>query len=107
MVSVTFTSGSDVRSIETKSGYTLMEAAINAGIDGIDAKCGGGCSCGTCHVHIPPAFSDSFTPPDDVERDMLEMVQNRSPTSRLACQITLTEAHDGLSVFVPHPNGPE
>jgi len=107
MVKLTFVSAGSERIVDTKAGYTLMEAAVNNGIEGIDADCGGGCACGTCHVHIALDYADRFPPPDDAEAEMLALVQNRSPTSRLACQLSVDHDHDGMHIVIPHPNGPE
>lgn len=101
------TSDGAEQTVRTKAGFTVMEAGVAAGVEGIDADCGGGCACGTCHVHIDPARFDSFPAADIAEREMLEMVQNRSGCSRLSCQIIVTESHDGLIITVPSPNGPE
>lgn len=82
-------------------GTTLMRAAVDNSVPGIDGDCGGQCACATCHVFIEPdwlAASGSRTEPED---EMLNFAASTQPNSRLACQITLTAALDGLTVRMP------
>lgn len=81
-------------------GDIVMELARAEGIDGIDAECGGGCACATCHVHVDPVWMPVVGPPSEIEQDMLEFDGEVAPTSRLSCQIELTEELDGLRVKV-------
>jgi 2Fe-2S ferredoxin len=79
-----------------------MENAIRHNVRGIDAECGGCCSCATCHVYVDEAFFDRLPPPDDLESGLLEVVAaERRPTSRLSCQIAMSAALDGLTVRLP------
>jgi len=88
--------------IEARTGASLMKAALAAGIEGIAADCGGAMSCATCHVFVEPAWSARLPAPSADERAMLEMTATPAgPTSRLACQIALDEALDGLLVRLP------
>jgi 2Fe-2S ferredoxin len=80
---------------------TLMEAAVRNNIEGIDADCGGACACSTCHVYIPSEYQDKLPKLEDHEDDMLDFAYERNSNSRLACQIELTEALDGLTAIVP------
>ncbi len=89
------------RPIEAKTGETVMETAVKNSIPGIDADCGGACACATCHVYVDEAFMDRVGQPEDMERSMLDFAENVQPTSRLSCQITVTEALDGLRVTTP------
>ncbi|MES2531351.1 MAG: 2Fe-2S iron-sulfur cluster-binding protein [Pseudomonadota bacterium] len=90
------------RDVDAKAGASVMETAIRHNIRGIDAECGGSCSCATCHVYVDDAFIDLLPPPDDMESDMLDMVAaERLPGSRLSCQLTVTAELDGLKVRVP------
>jgi len=90
------------RTIEGRIGKSLMEAALSAGIDGIVAECGGTCTCATCHVYVDPAFGAKLPPPDSDERALLAMTAAPATAdSRLACQITLDAAVDGLVVRLP------
>ena len=90
----------DTVAVAGNAGDIVMELARAEGIDGIDAECGGGCACATCHVHVDPAWMDRVGPPSDLERDMLEFDGDVSETSRLSCQIELTEELHGLKVKV-------
>lgn len=90
------------RSVEAKPGTSVMETAIRHNIRGIDAECGGSCSCATCHVYVDDAFLARLTPPDDMEDELLDgTASERKPNSRLSCQITVTAELDGLTVRVP------
>lgn len=90
-----------VHAIAAKEGETLMEATREAGVDGIIAECGGACSCATCHVYVDAGWFETVGPPNDVEEDMLDMVDDiRQPTSRLSCQIKLSSELDGLTATV-------
>ena len=90
----------DVVAVEGDVGDIVMELARAENIDGIDAECGGGCACATCHVHVDPAWMSRVGPPGEVEQDMLEFDGEVTSTSRLSCQIELTEELDGLRVKV-------
>jgi ferredoxin, 2Fe-2S len=87
--------------INAENGTSLMVAAVNNGIKGIVAECGGACSCATCHVIVDPSWYGKLTPPAQLEKDMLEFAAEPSETGRLSCQIPVTDALDGLVVTVP------
>lgn len=90
------------RSIEARIGRSVMENAVSNNVRGIDAECGGSCSCATCHVYVDPAFIGRLQPADDMENEMLDGVASaREAGSRLSCQISMTEELDGLTVRVP------
>lgn len=90
------------REVEAKAGASVMETAIRGNVRGIDAECGGCCSCATCHVYVDEAFIDRLPPPDDMESALLDAVAaERRPTSRLSCQLGITAALDGLVVRIP------
>ena len=90
------------RSLTVPVGGTVMRAAIQADLPGIDAECGGCCSCATCHVYVDPSFVDRLPAPSEDEQDLLTGVSaEQKPNSRLSCQITMTEALDGLIVRIP------
>ena len=86
--------------ITAKAGMSLMEAIRDAGFDDMLALCGGCCSCATCHVFIDPAFAASLPPLSADEDELLESTSHRAATSRLSCQVALTEAHDGLRATI-------
>lgn len=91
-----------IRSVEAKVGSSVMENAVRSNIRGIDAECGGSCSCATCHIYVDDAFINRLQPPDDMENELLDGVASaRLASSRLSCQITVTADLDGLTVRVP------
>lgn len=88
------------REVGISGGKSLMEAAVAQGVKGIEADCGGACSCATCHVHIDPAWMDRLEPASAMEQSMLEFAIGADSYSRLSCQIRLSDEHDGLVVRV-------
>jgi ferredoxin, 2Fe-2S len=87
--------------VDGEVGLSVMRAAIDHLVPGIDADCGGECSCATCHVYVDPAWMAKVGQPSDREESMLALNPEREPTSRLSCQIPVTEDLDGLRVTVP------
>lgn len=87
--------------VETEGGQTLMEAAVAHKIPHIAAECGGACSCGTCHIYIDAFWQKIMPPLSAQEEDMLIFADKRQSSSRLACQIPITDDMDGLTVYVP------
>lgn len=88
------------RSIELRSGLSLMEAIRDQGIDELLALCGGCLSCATCHVHVEPAYLSRLPAMSADEDDLLESSEHRTAGSRLACQIALSDELDGLLVTI-------
>lgn len=88
------------RSLEAKAGASVMETAIHGNIRGIDAECGGCCSCATCHVFVDPAFNGLLPDMSDDENDLLDSSDHRDDRSRLSCQLTMTDELDGLTVTI-------
>lgn len=88
------------RVVEGTAGLSVMENIRDGGIDELQALCGGSCSCATCHVYVDPAFADRIRPADADEDDLLSAAGARRGTSRLSCQVELTEALDGLRVAI-------
>ena len=82
-------------------GVSVMEGAIKNGVPGIDAECGGACSCATCHVKIDPAWADRVGGPNEIEEAMLEAAPAIDRFSRLSCQIRVAPEFDGLIVHIP------
>jgi len=82
-------------------GSTVMQGAVDNMIDGILAECGGSCSCATCHCYVDEAWFDKVGEAGGTEKTMLEMAMEQQPTSRLSCQIEVTEDLDGLVVRLP------
>ncbi|WP_109807522.1 2Fe-2S iron-sulfur cluster-binding protein [Sphingosinithalassobacter portus] len=86
---------------EVSEGTSVMRAAKDNGIDGIDADCGGVCACATCHVYVDDAWYPKVGAPSADEEDMLDCVNDRGETSRLSCQIEMRPELDGLIVRLP------
>jgi 2Fe-2S ferredoxin len=85
-----------------QAGESVMAAAVRSGVPGIVGECGGNASCATCHVWVRDEFRDLVGEPGDLEDDLLDLgVSERRDSSRLSCQITLTDELDGLTVDVP------
>jgi len=93
------------RTVEAQTGSTVMEAAIRNGVPGIDAECGGACACATCHVYVDEAWVAVVGEPGPMEEDMLDFATDVKPSSRLSCQIKITDALDGLVVRTPEHQG--
>jgi len=87
--------------VQVAAGTSLMHAAVDNGIAGILADCGGACSCATCHCYIDEAWWEKTGKPKDMEAEMLEFVLEQRPNSRLSCQIEITDELDGLVVRLP------
>ena len=87
--------------VELEVGTSLMQGAVDNMIDGILAECGGCCSCATCHCYIEESWQDKVDPASDMETDLLDCVTDPKDTSRLSCQIKVTDALDGLIVHLP------
>lgn len=83
-------------------GGSLMQAAVDAGLEGIAADCGGCLSCATCHVYVEPAWLPRLPAMSADEHAMLEMTAaERRANSRLSCEIVLDDSLDGLTVHLP------
>ena len=89
------------REVNVPVGTTLMNAATDHRVQGIDGDCGGLCACGTCHVYVEAPWAALTGPRTAVENSMLNFAAELRDSSRLACQITVTEALDGLVVSLP------
>ncbi len=85
--------------INFDSNFTLMETLRDNGYD-IEASCGGGCACATCHVYINEKWLDKLNTMDDDEESMLDQAFDVKQNSRLSCQITLSEDLDGLELEI-------
>lgn len=88
-------------SIDLKVGRSVMQGALDHGIPGIDADCGGECACATCHVYVDPDFLAACGTPGEMEVSMLGFAATAKPNSRLSCQIRMTPALAGLIVRLP------
>jgi 2Fe-2S ferredoxin len=102
MVKITFIDSDDTpRIVEAEIGATVMETAIKNGVPGIEAECGGACACATCHVYIDENWQAKTGQASPMEEDMLDFGFDVRPTSRLSCQIKVSEDLDGLVVRTP------
>jgi ferredoxin-2, mitochondrial len=102
MIRVNFISadGGSTRIVEAKAGDRLLEVAQNDG-QPLEGTCEGQMACSTCHVIVAAEDFDRLTPAREEEEDMLDLATGATRTSRLACQVILTEAMDGLTVRIP------
>ena len=87
--------------VEVIAGLSVMEGAIDNGVPGIEAECGGACSCATCHVYVDPAWVAATGNAEHLEKDMLECAMDLQDNSRLSCQIEVNDELDGLVVRMP------
>ena len=88
--------------LEVAEGTSVMQAATSNGIDGIVAECGGNCMCATCHFYVEPAQLALLPAMSEEEDALLDgAAAERRPNSRLSCQISVTQALDGLVVQLP------
>jgi 2Fe-2S ferredoxin len=78
-----------------------MEGAIKHSVPGIDADCGGSCACATCHVYVDENFLNKIPKAQESEQDMIDFVQDADKSSRLSCQIIITNDLDGIVVRMP------
>lgn len=88
------------RIVEAATGSSVMEVIRNEGFAELLALCGGCCSCATCHVHVDPAFAELLPEMSEVENDLLDSSDHRIETSRLSCQLVMSDAVDGLRVVI-------
>lgn len=87
--------------IDAKPGVSLMESAKAAGVRGIEAECGGSMVCGTCQVYVSEPWFSAIAPASSMEGEMVEYTRHPRPTSRLSCQIVVSEAMAGMEVEIP------
>lgn len=83
------------------AGRTVMEAARDHQVRGVRAECGGECSCSTCHCYVDDDWLDRLPTKAEAESGLLEFAWEPKPTSRLTCQLLMSEALDGLVLHVP------
>ena len=89
------------KTIEIENGLSVMEGAIQNDISGIDADCGGGMACATCHVYVEEKWFDKLPKAEDAEVDMIDMAHEPKKNSRLSCQLIITDELNGLVVTTP------
>ena len=91
--------------IDVANGLTVMEGAVQNNIPGIDADCGGGMACATCHVYVKDEWFDKLPNKEEGEEDMLDMAFEPKQNSRLSCQLVVSDELDGLVVNIPSKQG--
>ncbi len=102
MAKITFIAHDGTRfDVDADNGSTVMENAIKNAVPGIEAECGGACACATCHVYVDDAWTEKVGQPEAMEEDMLDFAYDVQPSSRLSCQIKVSDELDGLVVNVP------
>ena len=95
------THDNNLHTIEVQNGLTVMEGAVQNNIPGIDADCGGGMACATCHVYVKEDWLDKLPIKEDGEEDMLDMAFEPKKNSRLSWQLVVSDQLDGLVVNIP------
>ena len=95
------TSDAKVHKVNVENGLTVMEGAVQNDIPGIDADCGGGMACATCHVYVTEDWFDKLPKKEDGEEDMIDMAFEPKKNSRLSCQLIVSDDLDGLIVSIP------
>ena len=102
MAKITYhTHDNKTHTIDVQNGLTVMEGAVQNDIPGIDADCGGSCSCATCHVYVDEKWFSKLPKKQSTEEDMLDVAYETKKFSRLSCQITVEDKLDGLVVKMP------
>ena len=96
-----YTHDSKTHTIDVQNGLTVMEGAVQNDIPGIDADCGGGMACATCHVYVKDSWFDKLEKKTDGEEDMLDQAYEPKKNSRLSCQLIVTDELEGLIVTTP------
>ena len=87
--------------VNVDDGLTVMEGAIQNNIPGIDADCGGGMACATCHVYVKDQWFNKINKKSEGEDDMIDQAFEPKKSSRLSCQIQVSQDIDGLEVHLP------
>ncbi|AQS88990.1 ferredoxin [Neoasaia chiangmaiensis NBRC 101099] len=88
------------REVDAPLGLSVLEIAHKHDID-LEGACEGSLACATCHVVVDPDWAAKLSAPTDDEEDMLDLAFGLEKTSRLGCQIVMTDALDGLTVRLP------
>jgi ferredoxin, 2Fe-2S len=88
------------RTVEVAVGHTLMEGALEHGVKGVLAECGGACACATCHAYVGEQWLARLPPMEDMEDAMLDAAVARRPNSRLTFQLEMSAQLDGIELTV-------
>jgi 2Fe-2S ferredoxin len=102
MPKMTFVSpdGTERKEVDAPLGLSVLEIAHLHDVD-VEGACEGSLACSTCHVIVDPEWYDKLEEPSEEEEDMLDLAFGLTHTSRLGCQIRMTEELDGLTVTLP------
>ncbi|MDR0695704.1 MAG: 2Fe-2S iron-sulfur cluster binding domain-containing protein [Holosporales bacterium] len=100
MVAIKFKSKAGEVLAHANVGETLLMVAQKSGVD-LFGGCDGAGVCGTCHILVDHDFLEKLGEPSIEENDLLEVIPSRAPNSRIACQVTVSEGMDGLTVTIP------
>ena len=98
-------SSGNKKTIDVENGLTVMEGAVQNNIPEIDADCGGGMACATCHVYVKEDWYEKLPKAEDAEQDMIDVAFEPKKNSRLSCQIIVKDELDGLEVITPSKQG--
>ena len=102
MVKITFIEFDKTEhTIDADQGMSLMEVALQNGVPGIDADCGGACACATCHVYVDKSWVEKTGEAEQMEQDMLDFAFDVTEQSRLSCQVKVTDDLDGIIINLP------
>ena len=94
-------SSGNQKTIDVANGLTVMEGAVQNNLPGIDADCGGGMACATCHVYVKEDWFNKLNKIEDAEQDMIDMAFEPKKNSRLSCQLIVSDELDGIVVTTP------
>ena len=89
------------KTVEVENGLSVMEGAVQNGVPGIDADCGGSMACATCHVYVEENWLNKLPKAEDAEIDMIDMAYEPKKNSRLSCQLIVSDELDGLIITTP------
>ncbi|RZI45775.1 2Fe-2S iron-sulfur cluster binding domain-containing protein [Rickettsiales endosymbiont of Peranema trichophorum] len=98
-ISFVYADGSS-KTVVTQSGLSILDIAREHNVD-LEGACEGSLACATCHVVLPKNFYDKLPPPTEAEEDMLDLAFGLTTTSRLGCQVIVTDEFDGMVVTIP------
>tara|TARA_X000000368_G_C22581666_1_gene515349 strand:+ start:108 stop:428 length:321 start_codon:yes stop_codon:yes gene_type:complete len=90
-----------IHQIDVANGLSVMEGAVQNDIPGIDADCGGGMACATCHIYVKEDWFKKLPEKSEGEDDMLDQAYKPNSSSRLSCQIIVSDELNGLIVHLP------
>jgi ferredoxin len=87
--------------VSAYEGETVMDAAVCADVEELEGVCGFTGACSTCHVVLDPHLHAQLPPPSEDENDMLDLAADVAETSRLGCQVRITQQFDGQRITIP------